>query len=79
MSTPAPITVVSVTLAVLRQGEEHPVQISGAFDRITTADAANAAGRAIGEQVAQSLCQRLQHGQDLGSSSATRGSPADRP
>lgn len=56
------ITVVSVSLAVVQGGQEKPVQVAGAFDRLTTAEAARACGRAIGEVVADVLERRVQLG-----------------
>lgn len=62
---PVHVTVLNVSIAVLQGGEEKPVQIAGAFDRITTAEACSAAGRAIGDMIAENLSRRLQIGQVL--------------
>ena len=59
------VTVLNVSLAVRQGGEEKPVQIAGAFDRITTAEACKAAGKAVGDIIADNLARRLQHGQVL--------------
>lgn len=65
MTTSTHVTVLNVSIAVLQAGEERPVRIAGAFDRITTAEACAAAGRAIGEVIADNLTRRLQIGQVL--------------
>lgn len=41
------------------------VEVAGAFDALRSVDAARGAGRAIGEQVGESLALRLQHGERL--------------
>lgn len=59
------VTVLNVSLAVRQGGEERPVQIAGAFDRITTAEACKAAGKAVGDIIADNLARRLQLGEML--------------
>lgn len=60
-----PMSVVTVTVSVQQGAQERQVQVAGAFDPIRTADAARAAGRSIGELVADNLERRIRHGESL--------------
>ena len=60
MSAAPSITLLSVQLALVRDGKEHPVQVAGAFDRLTTAEAARACGRTIGELIGDILERQVQ-------------------
>lgn len=63
--TGARFTVVSVTLSVEQGGALKEVAIAAAFDQVRSQDAARSVGKAIGEAMADNLCQRLQAGEVL--------------
>lgn len=59
------MTVLSITVAVQHGEAVKSVEIAGAFDPIMSADAARAAGRAIGDLVSDNLERRIRFGEDL--------------
>lgn len=64
--TAAPrMAVLEVSVLVEVDGKSFTTQVAGSFDALRSVEAARGAGRAIGEQVGESLALRLQHGERL--------------
>ncbi|MBU1522087.1 MAG: hypothetical protein KJ728_11780 [Alphaproteobacteria bacterium] len=64
--TAAPrMAVLEVSVLVEVGGKSFTTQVAGSFDALRSVEAARGAGRAIGEQVGESLALRLQHGERL--------------
>lgn len=59
------MAVVEVSVTVEVGGKSFTTQVAGAFDALRSVEAARGAGRAIGDQVGESLALRLQHGERL--------------